>query len=807
MNSKRIWITCLFLFFIGHSLRAQHRDASIRIQQLLNFDWKFHYGNVENAHEVNFDDNDWRILDLPHDFQMEQEWSKAGGAARGYKAMGTGWYRKSLQVDPAWKGKKVLLDFEGLMLYGAVWLNGKKVADIEYGYLGCEVDITSHINYGGENIVAVHATTGNKGNSRWYTGGGLFRDVHLIVKDTISIVRHGVFITTPTISEQSAAVNIQVDLEGFSRKDIDMEINAKIFSPNGDQVAETKMLAPKAIRLNIVEAVLPLATITDPQLWSTEIPNLYTAEVSLVRDGRIMDQVTETFGIRTIEFSPEEGFKLNGKKVFLKGISNHHDLGALGAAVYDQAIERLFLQLKAFGFNHVRLSHNPYSKSFLRLADKHGILIVDELTDKWTDDRYWFGSKPFADIWYKITPEWVKRGRNHPSVILWSLGNELQHIEWLGGFPTGDWGVTTYKILDVLVKRYDTTRKTTVGLFPSRANGMTRHDSSFYRHVIPPELTEVTEIASFNYVHRDYAKYLKHNPNLIIYQSEATTGELTAPFFGMDYDKMVGLAYWGAVEYWGESTGWPKKGWNYSFFNHALEPYPQAYLLKSAFEDEPLVHIGVVDKEAEHLEWNDVIVGRLPVSSHWNRKEHSSLNLFTYTNAEEVELLVNGKSIGIQKNRTDSIEQRNIIYWQNVPYGSGGNVTAIARTSGKEVARHRLETTGKAIAMKLEVEPTDWRADGMGLQYVKVYAVDRKGRIVPNVEGDVVFEISGAAKLLAVDNGNHYTDELFTGNQIKWHNGFALAILRSTRETGQVELTVKSEGLRSAILKLQTREK
>lgn len=794
----------LFIVLLVQStfLIAQNAKENIRSEKLFNFDWKFQPGDPEEAQSVEFDDSGWRILDLPHDFQIEQPWDKSGGGARGYKAMGTGWYRKSFQADPSWKDKKVLLDFEGLMLHGTVWFNGQKAVDIEYGYLGYEADITQLINYNGENVVAIRASTGKQGNSRWYTGGGLFRDVHLVVKDTISIARHGVFVTTPKVSKQSADVNIQVELEGFTREEIDLEINAKIFGPNGEQVAETKGFAPKAIRLNIVEVALPLATVIAPRLWSTENPNLYTAEVSLVRDDQVIDRVTETFGIRTIEFSPEHGFKLNGKKVFLKGISNHHDLGALGAAVYDQAIERLFLQLKAFGFNHVRLSHNPYSKSFLRLADKHGILIVDELTDKWSNDRYWPGSKPFVEIWHKITPEWIRRARNHPSVILWSLGNELQHDEWLGGFPTGDWGVTTYKILDVLVKRYDTTRKTTVGLFPSRSNAITRHDPSYHEHIIPPELSEVTEIASFNYLHRDYLKYLEYNPNLIIYQSEATTGELTAPFFGMDYGRMVGLAYWGAVEYWGESTGWPKKGWNYSFFNHALQPFPQAYLLKSAFEDEPLVHIGVVDKQAENLEWNDVIVGRLPISSHWNRKEGSNLNLFTYTNAEEVELLVNNKSMGVQKNKMDSIERRNIIYWQNVPYGKGGHVTAIARTNGKEVARHRLETTGRATAVKLVAEQTDWKADGMGLQYVKVYAVDNNGRVVPDMKGDVLFEVSGTAKLLAVDNGNHYTDEVFTRNQIKWHNGFAMAILRSTTEPGQIQLTVKSDGLKSANVRL-----
>ncbi len=763
---------------------------------LFNFDWKFQAGEIENAFRTDFDDSRWRKLDLPHDFQIEQPWEQSAGGARGFKTSGTGWYRKTFDADGSWKGKRVLLDFEGIMLWGEVWFNGQKVTEIDYGYLGAEADITGLLRYDVPNIVAVYASA--KGNSRWYTGGGLFRDVNLLIKDSVSVARHGVYITTPEISRHEAKVQIQVELEGFTGNRSDIEISAKIFSPDGTLVAQTKTTAPKGIRSPIVESPLPVLSVASPQLWSCESPALYTAEVSLIQNGKQIDQVSETFGIRTIEFTKEKGFLLNGEKVFLKGISNHHDLGALGASVHDFAIERLFRQLKAFGYNHVRTSHNPYSESFLKLADKYGILIVDELYDKWSEKDYWPARKPFSQLWQKNITEWIKRDRNHPSVILWSLGNELQMRDDLAGFPTNDWGVTTYRILDILVKRYDNTRKTTVAMFPSRANALKKQDKDFNNNFTPPELSLVTEVASFNYQYNAYQKYLEYAPDLIVYQSEATSSELTAPFFGMDIDKMVGLAYWGAVEYWGESNGWPKKGWNYSFFNHSLEPYPQAYLIKSAFVQEPLVHIGVVDKEDEKMEWNDVIVGRMPVSSHWNRKPGSLNNLFTYTNADEVELFVNGKSAGIQKNLKQDITGRNMIYWQQIPFGKGGNITAVARTGGKEVARHTLETSGKATALRLEAENEHWKADGMDLQYVKVYAVDNKGRKVPDAEGEVTFSVTENAVIRAVDNGDNYTGELFTGNKVKLHNGFAMVILRSGREKGKVTLTVQVQGLKSS---------
>ena len=406
-------------------LAAQNADGQGRLSHLFNFGWKFHAGDLKDAYSVNYDDSSWRVLDLPHDFQIEQPWDKDAGGARGFKAMGTGWYRKTFKADPEWKGKRVLLDFEGIMLIGDVWVNGQKVGGTDYGYIGFETDITKLLRYDADNVVAVSASTGKKGGSRWYTGGGLFRDVHLLVKDYVSIARHGVFISTPKITEQSADINVQVEVEGISGKQLDVEINARIFSPKGELVTETKGMAPKKNKLATVEVPLPVVAVSNPQLWSCETPNLYRAEITLVRDGKVIDNVTEKFGIRTLEYSPEFGFKLNGKKLFLKGIANHHDLGAVGAAAFDRAIERQFELLKKFGYNHVRTSHNPYSKSFMELADKHGILIVDELIDKWSDKSYWGGRVPFTQLWYKMIPEWIKRDRNHPSVIMWSIGNEL----------------------------------------------------------------------------------------------------------------------------------------------------------------------------------------------------------------------------------------------------------------------------------------------------------------------------------------------------------------------------------------------
>lgn len=784
-------------------LFAQQNNQPVRVNQLFNFGWKFKAGDISNAQQISFNDADWRKLDLPHDFQFEQPWDSSANRGRGFKAMGIGWYRKTFKADPTWKGKRVLLDFEGIMLHGDVWLNGKKIGGTAYGYVGFEADMADVIKYDADNVVAVRSST--DGGSRWYTGGGLFRDVHLVVKDSISIARHGVFITTPKITDRNAEVSVQVEVAGIKNKQLVLEIITKIIDPQGKQVAETKTLAPQKSKLIEVEVPLPKVTIANPQLWSCETPNLYSAEVSLVVNGKVVDQLTEKFGIRTIEFSKEFGMKLNGKKVFLKGVANHHDNGAVGAAAFETSIARMMDKLKAFGFNHIRTSHNPYSASFMKLADEKGILIVDELYDKWGSKTAWAGKAPWNDIWYDNIKEWIKRDRNHPSVIMWSFGNELQFQEERWNWPTSDWGVTTYKIMDVVAKRYDPTRKTTVAMYPARAGGIIRADPDFRikENIVPPELSTVTDIASFNYTWEDYQEYLKHAPDMIVYQSEAVTNELAAPYFGMDRDKMVGLAYWGGIEYWGESQGWPRKGWNYSFFNHSMEPFPQAWLTKSIFTDEPLVHIGIVDSEGEMKMWNDQIVGQKVISSHWNRQEGQKYNLYTYTNADEVELLINGKSIGVQKNSTD-VKKRNTIYWKDIPFAAG-KITAIARNGGKEVARHELQTTGKAVALKIETENANWKADGMDLQYVKVYAVDNKGNKVATATGELTFEVNDAATLIAVDNGDHSSDDLFSGNKKVLYKGFAMAILRSTQVAGSVQIKVTAAGLKPAEVKLSTK--
>ena len=778
-------------------------SAAVRDTISLNEGWQFHLGELSGIEAVKNAKSE--RVNLPHDFLIGQPWvepdaserpdnSDAGSnvrsrlSPRGFKEMNVGWYRYSLTPKKEWKDKRVMLDFQGIMLVGDVWLNGKHIGKTDYGYLGFDSEITSLLKYGEENEIIVKANTQQPNNSRWYTGGGLYRDVNLIVTDKkLYFPRHPLFIRT----ENNSKVKIQAEIACFNKVD-KIPAEVKIYDADGQVVAQQKQDIAFNAKWRTREYELKPIEIANANLWSCESPYLYTAEVTLFdNQGNVVDQIREQFGVRTIEFSPDFGFKLNGKKVLLKGYANHHTLGALGAAAYPRAIEKRIQLMKSFGYNHIRTSHNPYSEDFMRLCDRYGILVVDELYDKWLT-QYSGGRMEWEALWQRDVPEWVKRDRNHPCVVLWSLGNELQQYTNL---PFNDWGVTAYKLQRELLRRYDDTRLTTVAMHPR------------YRDIdtdsIPAPLAIATEVNSYNYRYMYFPGDSRRYPEKMFYQSEASTGAMGPNFFEMNLDKVVGLAYWGAIDYLGESMGWPIKGWNQGVFDISLQPKPDAYFLKSMFSDTPSVHLAVIEKgkKGEQM-WNGINVAIGSYSENWNRKDGEKLSLYTYTNAEEVELKLNGKSLGVKKNSSNP-KERNRIKWDNIEYKSG-TLTAIARNGGKEVARHSLETTGEAVALKLIPDVQTWHADGKDLQHVRVIAVDKKGRRVLSAGENLRFSVTGDAEIVALDNGNIASDELAVGSERSLFMGSALVILRAGASASNITLEVTSDKYKTQRIKLKT---
>ena len=786
------------------AVAAAANVAAARTSVDFNFGWDFvPDGWAGAAHKV----------DLPHDFQMEMPWREDAGGDRGFKPMGAAWYRNSFLTETAWCGQRVFLDFEGVMCVGDVWVNGEKVASSEYGYLGFEVDVTNRLKPAGEtNTVEVWASTGRVNGSRWYTGGGLCRFVHIKTRPVRSIARHGIFVTTPEVAADAATVRVQLELEGFQLRSEVFGSNASsggaaelgmsnvvavatIRAKGGAVVGEVRGNVPLWDYRARTEFTLPDIVLSEPALWDIDSPNLYTAEVRLVHDGRTLDADSVRFGIRKVEFSPKFGFRLNGRKVFLKSMSNHADYGAVGTAQFPRAIERELKTMKEFGFNAVRCSHNPYAEDFYRLADEIGLVVVDEFVDKWSrGNDWWMGRRPFLEIWPQMMAEWIRRDRNHPCVVLWSLGNELQQSEALAGYDTGDWGVTTYRMMDVFAKRIDPTRLTTVGMFPSRAGAIYRKDPRYNEKPLrPPELSDVMDVASFNYVHDAYPEYFKWNPNLIIFQSEASTSQWLEPYFGMDRSRTVGASWWGAIEYWGESDRWPKKGWNYSFFSHALEPRPTAHLIKSGLvPDSPLTRIGVMVDSGEHRVWNDIRSGQHVLRENWNATAGKTRTVFAFSNADEVELLLNGVSLGRMPTKN------NVAKWDAVAYEPG-----CIEARGSNGSSHAIETTGAAVSLEIVEEASgDWRADGIDLKYLQVFAVDAQGRRVPDATNVFRVSVQGPASLYAIDDGDHFTDEMFGGVAKRMHDGFALVILRAGRKVGPVRAEFSANGLSSAVADL-----
>ena len=779
-----------------------------RVVRNFNFGWRFHLGDVANAQSSTFNDSDWESIVVPHDFQIYQPWVapskgekadnsdiasnvKSRLSSRGFKEMGIGWYRKTFTPDESWRGKRIILDFEGIMLVGDVYLNGERIGGTDYGYLGFDIDVSKLMKFGQPNVLAVKANTQRPENSRWYTGGGLYRDVSLIVTDPQQyFVRHPLYITTPNVSEAEATVIVQAEMACYLRVK-DLKVNTKIVDANGNVVSDVTNTIPYNRGQKINEYIVDSITLESPKLWSCETPHLYNATVTIFKpDGSVADQVSENFGVRWFEYSPEFGFKLNGKKVLFKGNANHHTLGALGAAAYPRAMEKRIQLLKQFGFNHIRTSHNPYSKSFLDLCDKYGMLVVDELYDKWLT-QYAGGKTEWLNLWQHDVPEFVRRDRNHPSVVMWSLGNELQQY-W--SLPFADWGITPYRLQKELLLRYDKTRPVTVAMHPRGRNLKT--DS------LPAPLALETDIASYNYRYMYFPGDSRRFPDMIFYQSEANTSMMGPNFFEMDLDKVVGLAYWGMIDYLGESNGWPAKGWVQGAFDISLEPKPIAYLLWSMFKpDDPVVHIGIIDSD-DNTVWNDVKVGTQRMSDHWNRKAGSTLSLYTYTNADEVELFVNGKSVGVKKN-SDNPRTRNKIKWDNVKYEEG-YIEAVAKKAGKVVARHKIETTSDAVKLVVAPDNQQWKADGQDLQHIRVWAVDKKGRRVHGAQNELTFAVDGPAEIVGVINGDMTSEELTVGNKRRLYNGTATVILRSTQEAGDVNLLVTTNGLKKVKLKMET---
>jgi beta-galactosidase len=766
---------------------------------LFDSDWKFHPGGAQYAEQPGFDDSLWRKVDLPHDWSIEDlpgttspfNRDAISQVSGGFTTGGTGWYRKTFILPEEQKNKRFVVLFEGIYMNSEIWLNGVSIGSHPYGYTSFWFDITDKVKFGSENILAVKVR--NEGeNSRWYSGSGIYRHVWLKTLDPVHISQWGTSITTPEVTASSARVNIKTTINNQS--DIAQKIRIIIRILDSKGIERSKSESEQSIN-RLGESVFnQVFVITNPELWSTETPFLYKAISEVFAGDKMVDRVETKFGVRTIRFDTVSGFQLNGKPMKLKGGCFHHDNGPLGAKSYDRAEERKVELLKTSGFNAIRCSHNPPSPAFLDACDRLGMIVIDEAFDMWQYPKNLADySLYFGKWWKKDIESMILRDRNHPSVILWSIGNEIPGMD-------SQEVVETARMLAEFVRETDTTRLVTAAV-----NNLNPKKDPYFATL---------DIAGYNY--GSGGDHLKENifktdhdrvPSRIIIQTESYPLEAFQSWMDvLDHPWLLGDFVWTAIDYIGEaSIGWlgywqeqsfyPWNlafcgdldicGWKrpQSFYRDALWMPDQLSIFvkppKSSFEENPNRMFW------SKWHWLDAVS-----DWNWTGYENSPLQVSVYSSHDEVELFLNNKSLG--KKKTDRSKEFMAIW--NVPY-KPGVLKAIGYKGKKQVNSATLQTTNAVAQIKLTADRTLIKSDGQDLSYITVELTDANGIRNPKAENLLSFEIEGLGTIIGVGNANPVSLESYQLPQRKAWQGRCLVIVKSTKQPGEIRLKVTSDGL------------
>lgn len=801
------------LITIAALLLSNLANAQIRQKTLFNFNWLYLKGtartdNFQNALKSHFqlyvDESKWVPVQLPHDPAVAGEFDKNVGSGNGYRPFGNGWYRKHFTIDENVKGKKVIVDFEGVYRDAEVYINGVYLGRHLNGYLGFQHDLSKHINYGGENVIAVSYDNSTPETSRWYTGEGIYRDVYLVITDKLHIPQYGTYITTPKVTKETSLVKIETNVVNERDERKITKLITEIVDASGKKVAEFVSVAPISSGENF--KFTQEIDVDNPKLWSCDEPNLYKAISKVYTDGILVDNYETTFGLREIRMTPEKGLAVNGKKIIAKGGNMHHDLGCLGAAALERGYERKLERLKEMGCNSIRLSHNPHSPVLLKVADRMGFLVFDEAYDKWTS-QYYGGVKSIEEMYTEDLTTFIKRDRNHPSVYIWSMGNEVLKQQGRHDpiFETpaaaADYGVDIFKRMLDLTHILDPSRKVTVGLFPARekfVNEWTHWDDyDYFTKSNPAEMAFYSDVVSWNYTENMFVPDHKRFPQLMFIASETGTnldfGTRKNSWLELDQAKIIGHYYWAATDYLGESGDWPKKVWGRSLLDITDEMTPVGWLYKQYYSDEPFVRIMAYDQDGAAKERFDKTDNKrwdwYPMTESWTWN-YDKIKVQALTNADEVELFLNGKSLGIR--RFEDKYQTHLDW--DVEY-KVGELKAVARKNGKKVAEHILKTAGEPFAVKLESDVETVKADGLDLAYIKVTLVDKNGNVVPNADRLVNFTVEGGGYNAGVANSDVFSNEHWDADGKSTFKGRCLLVVRNNCKTDDVIIRAIADGL------------
>ena len=785
--------------------------AEARSKSCFNFDWKFKPGASSSVDWETVDESQWQAVQLPHDASVSGSFNREqSNGANGWLPHGQGSYLKRFHIDESVKGKKVFVQFEGVYRDAKVFINGTELGRHLNGYLGFEHELSSYLNYGGDNTMVVTYDNTTKDTSRWYTGEGIYRDVWLIVTDPIYVPQYGTYVTTPVAREDEAVVKIETNVINDKDQRKMVRLVTELYDPKGKKVAESVAVAPVSTgeSYKFVQEI----NVRTPHLWSCDEPHLYRAVSKVYTENHQVDDYVTTFGIRDIKMTPEKGLLVNGKKVIAKGGNMHHDLGPLGSAALEKGYERKLTCLKAMGCNSIRLSHNPHAPVLLDLADRLGILVFDEVYDKWTS-QFYGGVESFEANWQKDLTTFIKRDRNHACVYIWSMGNEVlkQNRGYDHKFETAeagaDYGVGVYRRMAALTRALDPSRKVTMALFPAREQFIVEwshwDDYDTFTRSNPAEMAFYGDVVSWNYTENMFASDHERFPQLMFIASETSTnlkfGTRKLSWLELDLDRIIGHYYWTATDYLGESV-WPTKVWGRAFLDITDEMTPIGSLYQSVYDNTPMVHMWGYETKGQLFDhftkmdnkrWN-----WYPMSDHWNW-ETKTVTVQTITNAEEVELTLNGRSLGVKQYAKGSELYQD---WE-VPF-EAGQIKAVARNQGKVVAEHVLTTATKPVAIQLNSDVQTLKANGLDLAYIKVSLVDKAGVVVPNADRLIHFDVQGNGILAGVANSNVFSDEPWVASQKTTHKGTCMLVIRSTRKQGTVTIKASADGLPTQTLQL-----
>jgi beta-galactosidase len=801
-----------FLTLFALSLMACAVSPSkARKSELFTKDWQFSLGDIPNGHDPALDDSHWRALDLPHDWSIEGEFSKDHPATPGGGALpgGIGWYRKVFRIPESDKDKLTFIEFDGVYRNSEVWINGNYLGKRPNGYISFRYELTPFLKYGTEkNVLAVKVDNSQQPNSRWYSGSGIYRNVRLVTTEKIHVEHWGTFIRTPDVNEQSAKVSIQTKVRNASQHDQPVTLKTVVFDKAGKKVAtvESECVAPKDSVCEIVQDL----TVNNPALWSIENPLLYRAVTTIECGGRLCDDYETTFGIRIFSFDVDKGFFLNGNPVKIKGVCNHHDLGCLGAAVNRRALERQLEIMRAMGVNSIRTSHNPPAPELLDLCDEMGFIVMDEAFDMWKKKKTEYDYALNWEEWHRRDLEdQILRDRNHPSVFIWSIGNEVLE-QW---DKKDSSGTVIARELAAIVKRLDSTRPITAAC----------NDQDPMNPVIK---SGALDLIGYNYAQNKFPDFPKTYPGKKFIATETTSSLATRGYYDMPSDSirrwperwdkpfdkgnpdntcssydncsapwgstneetwkvmkkhefLSGMYIWTGFDYLGEPTPypWPSRSSYFGIVDLAGFPKDAYYMYQSEWTDKPVLHI----------------------FPHWNWSEGDTVDVWAYSNCEEVELFLNGQSLGAKKKTGDDLH----VMWR-LSF-TPGTLKAIGRSSGKEILFREVKTAGAPGKIVLEADRNVITADGNDLSFVTVKVLDEGGTLAPHAGNLINFEISGEGKIAGVDNGLQTSLEPFKANHRKAFNGLCLAVVQSTEKPGKITLKATSEGLEEAAIVIESK--